>query len=82
MTQKEQVLKIMRDYEWHCCVHEFNGISSQIASVFKSLENDGCVFAEDPTGRKNQYNIFHSWKKYCKTCGKETEHRKLLKEPK
>lgn len=82
MTQKEQVLEIMRDYQWHCCIHEFNGISSQIASVFKNLEKDGYIFEEDPNIRTNQYNIFHSWKKYCEICEKETEHRKLLKEPK
>ena len=83
MTKKDKVLEIVLDYEWHCTAHEFIHVrSSQIAAIFEVLENEGYIFEEDPNKRTNQYNTFHSWKKYCETCKEETEHRKLLKEPK
>lgn len=68
MTNKESMLNILKDGQWHCS-HEFS-FSSQPAAIVRDLRNDGYEFEKGSDGDFCEY-------KYCERCGKKKIHRKL-----
>lgn len=70
MTNKNLMLNILEDGEWHC-FHEFS-FSSQPAAIVRDLIAEGYEFESNDNGK----NYKHM---YCPVCKKETIHRKLKK---
>ena len=76
MTNKEKVLNVLEDGEWHCAICAFGDFHSQHAATIRDLaEDDGYNFDNqaDDAIRTYKYGI----RKFCEKCNKNTTHRKL-----
>ncbi|XAK32785.1 hypothetical protein AAID92_08950 [Campylobacter coli] len=72
MTNKEKMLSILKDKEWHCVICAFGDSSSHVASIARELRKDGYKFETDPNNPNRFCQI-----KFCNKCEKNTIHRKL-----
>ncbi|HEF7972179.1 TPA: hypothetical protein SBB90_001153, partial [Campylobacter jejuni] len=48
MNNKEKILDIVKDKEWHCSICDFGKLSSQSAAIIRDLRKDGYEFESDP----------------------------------
>lgn len=72
MTNKEIMLNILKDKEWHCVICAFGKSSSHVASTVRELRKDGYEFETDLNNNNRFCQI-----KFCNKCDKNTIHRKL-----
>ncbi|EAJ1264809.1 hypothetical protein CJ165_04790 [Campylobacter jejuni] len=72
MNNKEKILDIVKDKEWHCSICDFGKLSSQSAAIIRDLRKDGYEFESDSNNPNRFCQI-----KFCNKCDKNTIHRKL-----
>ncbi len=67
-TQKHRIFEILSDLKWHCAECELPG--SQPAKALQGIRQDGYQLEK----------VGSNWSKtlYCKNCGRNTVHRRLI----